>query len=61
MPPIQESIEEEKPNFMSICNKGEFFVESTEVKHSLVLEEVSLTVESPNEVDKPLEEYKGVG
>jgi len=32
MPPIQESIEEEKQNLMPICNQGEFFVEPKEIK-----------------------------
>ena len=36
-------------------------MESMEVKQSLILEEVSPTIEIPEEVDKSLEEYKGVG
>jgi len=61
MPPIQEFTEEEKSKFIPMCNQDEFFVESTEIKQSLILEEVSPTVEIPEEVDKPLEEYKEVG
>ena len=58
---IQESIEEEKPNLISICNQGEFFVEPKEIKKGIALEEVSPITEIPKEVNKSLDECKEVG
>jgi len=45
---------------MHVCNQGEFFAEPKEVELGIILEEVSTTAEVPKEVDKSLEEYKGV-
>jgi len=59
LPPIL-SPGEEKLTFMPICNQGEFFVDTKELKQYVALEEVSTAAESPKEVDK-LEECKGVG
>ena len=59
MPPISIS-KEEKLTFMLICNQGEFFMELKEVEQIIILEEAFTTVEISNEVDKPLEVYRGV-
>ena len=61
MPLIQDSTEKKKPKFMPICNQGKFFVDPKEVAQSLALEESSTTAEITEEIDKSLEEYKGVG
>ena len=51
MPPIQEFTEEEKSKFMPMCNQGKFFVESTKIKQSLILEKVSSTIEITGEIN----------
>jgi len=58
-PPIP-STKEEKPKFISICNRGEFFVESKEIKLSLGLEEISPTSKILDKIKPSLEEYNGV-
>jgi len=63
IPPIQEPTEEEKAKFISICNQGEFIMESEETKQNLTLvdkEEVSPTAEVLDEIGQSLEAYKGV-
>ena len=45
---------------MPIYNQGEFFVKPKEVEQGIILEEVSITTEIPEEVDKSLEECNGV-
>jgi len=51
---------EEKSNFISICNRDKFFVESREIEQSLTLEEVSPTAKIFKEMDQSFEEYNGV-
>ena len=60
---IPKSTEEEKPKFIFICNRGEFLVESKEIKKKLALvvkEEVSLTAEILEKMEPSLEESKEV-
>ena len=61
-PPIS-SPKEEKPKFISICNRGEFLVESMKTNQSLALS-VNKKVTSPAEISEKIEpsseEYKGV-
>jgi len=52
------SPKEEKPKFIPICNRGEFFVELKKIKQSLTLEEVSPTTEISEKIEPSLEEYK---
>ena len=59
-PPIPTPPQQEKRKFISMCTQGEFFVEPKEVEQNITLKGVSPTVEVPEEVDKSLEEYKGV-
>ena len=47
---------EEKLNFIFICNRGEFFVESREKEQSLALEEVSPTIKISEAIDQSFEE-----
>jgi len=55
IPPIPGT-REEKSEFISICNRGEFFVESEEIEQTLVLEEISPAVEISEEMDQSLKE-----
>ena len=55
---IQELTENEKPRLIPVCNQGYFFVESTGVKQCIILEEVPITDEILEEVDKSMEECK---
>jgi len=59
MPPIPSS-KEEKSQLMPIDNQSEFFMEPKEVAEGIILEEVSITVEISEKVDKSLEECNGV-
>ena len=54
------SPKEEKLKFMPMCNQSEFFMESKKIKQNLTLEEIILPAEVPEELDKSLDEYKGV-
>ena len=45
---------------MPICNRGEFVVESREIKQSLALEKVSPTAKIFEKIDQSLEECNGV-
>jgi len=58
--PLIPSPKEEKSNFMSICNQGEFFIEPKDIKQGIALKEVSLTAEIFEEKDQSLEECNRV-
>ena len=58
--PTISNLKVEKPNFMPICNQGEFFVEPKNIKQGIALEEVPSTVEIPEEIDLSLEGSKGI-
>jgi len=51
MPPIPNS-KEEKPQLMPVCNQGELFIEPIEIKKGVALEDVSMSTEIPEKVDK---------
>ena len=52
------SRKEEKPKFILICNQGELFMKSKEIKQCIVLEGVSPTAEILKKIESSLEEYK---
>jgi len=63
IPSIPKSTEEEKPKFISICNRSEFLMESKKTKQSLALivkEKVSPTAEISEKMKPLLEEFKEV-
>jgi len=53
---------EKEPKFISICNRGEFLMESKETKQrfSLAIKEVTQTARIPDKMKPLLEEFKGV-
>ena len=58
IPPIFPK--EEMPEFIFMCNRGEFFVKSEKIEQTPVLEEISPTSEISEEMDQSLKGYKGV-
>ena len=58
LPAPKPAEEEEKPKFISICNRGEFFVEPKDIKQGITLKEVSPTIKIPEEINQSLEELK---
>ena len=62
IPPPLKPTKEEKPNFISICNRGEFLVESKETKQrfALVVKEVNPAIEVPEKMKPMLEEFQRI-
>ena len=61
MPPIPSP--KEKPKLMLVCNQGEIFVESKEIKQNFTLvvkEEVAPSIKVPKKMKVMLEEFERV-
>ena len=59
-PPLKP-IKEEEPKFISICNQGEFLVESKETKQQFALvvkEEIGRITKIPEKMKPMLEEFQ---
>ena len=63
IPPTPKPAKEEKPKFISICNRGEFLVESKETKQIFTLvikEEVIPSIEDPEKLKPRLGEFEWI-
>ena len=63
IPPPPKLTKEEKSNFISICNRGEFLVESKETKQRFALgvkEEISPAIEVLKKMKSILEEFQRI-
>jgi len=60
--PAPKSTKEKKTKFISICNQGEFLVESKEIKQrfALIVKEVTQPTEIPEKMKPLFEEFKRV-
>ena len=63
IPPLPKPSKGEEPKFISICNRGEFLVESKKTKQQFALivkEEVNLAIEVSEKMKPMLEEFQRI-